>query len=243
MNSNSSIQGIKSRFSCVLFDLGDTLFEPLAPELSTANLAALCSRCRIAISLSELNTAFARSKTELTRRWRRKTHYRHEDFVRVALNDCLRQYGHSISESELARHCEAQRKSVVETLVPRPDSFATLTKLKSMGLKTGIVSNIDDTWLEPLNKKWGLQDKVDLCLSSESARSCKPNSFIFESACTSLVVDPVETLFVGDSEINDVGGANAMGMTSVLFRSEQELVASSANHQIAAINDVIALVS
>lgn len=242
MNSYGSIQGIKSRFSCVLFDLGDTLFEPLAPELSTANLAELCNRCRIAISLSELNTAFTRSKTELTRRWRGKAHYLHEDFVRVALNDCLRQYGHSISESELARHCEAQRKSVVETLVPRPDSFATLEGLKSMGLKTGIVSNIDDAWLEPLNKKWRLEDKVDLCISSESARSCKPDSVIFKAACASLAVDPVETMFVGDSEINDVGGANAMGMTSVLFRSEQESVSSSANHQIGTISDVIALV-
>jgi FMN phosphatase YigB (HAD superfamily) len=57
----------------------------------------------------------------------------------------------------------------------------------------------------------------DAVLSSERARSCKPAPGIFEQALASAGCDAREAVFVGDSLYHDVGGANALGMTSVLI--------------------------
>ena len=43
----------------------------------------------------------------------------------------------------------------------------------------------------------------------------KPSSEIFQLACDMLNTCPEKTVFVGDSEISDIEGANNVGMYSV----------------------------
>jgi putative hydrolase of the HAD superfamily len=62
-----------------------------------------------------------------------------------------------------------------------------------------------------------VRSHFDHVLSSERARSCKPAPGIFEQALASAGCAPGEALFVGDSLFHDVGGANALGLRSVLI--------------------------
>ena len=63
----------------------------------------------------------------------------------------------------------------------------------------------------------GVAAHFDSILSSESARSCKPHGGIFAQALERAGCSPEEALFVGDSRLADVAGANRAGLRSVLL--------------------------
>src|SRR5262249_8435669 len=93
----------------------------------------------------------------------------------------------------------------------------TLTELRRRGLHLGIVSNIDQDQLEHLIDLAQLRRYFDSLLSSEHARSCKPDSAIYEEALRRAGCAAEEALFVGDTLLQDIAGANRMGMHSVLL--------------------------
>ena len=85
-----------------------------------------------------------------------------------------------------------------------------------------MVSNIDDDQLDHLLEVAGVRGDFDAVLSSEQARSCKPAPGIFQQALARAGCAPGDALFVGDSLFHDVGGANELGMTSVLIWHSDE---------------------
>jgi putative hydrolase of the HAD superfamily len=84
----------------------------------------------------------------------------------------------------------------------------------------GVVSNIDDDYLDPMIERAGLADLLHDWTSSEEARSCKPHDAIYRLACAKAGVAPERVLFVGDSPEQDVAGARALGMVTALIREE-----------------------
>jgi FMN hydrolase / 5-amino-6-(5-phospho-D-ribitylamino)uracil phosphatase len=53
---------------------------------------------------------------------------------------------------------------------------------------------------------------VEFILTSEAAQAYKPSPVIFRRALQQLGLEPHEVLHVGDSEIDDVGGAKGAGL-------------------------------
>lgn len=243
MSSRSQPNFLKSgKIECVLFDFGDTLFEPLDTTLAEANLREFCASCGIKLPLNSFQAKLTKYRESSARNYSRRQFYLHREYIIETLALCSEICGDAmVSHSALETYANAQRDSVVGSLKPRPDSFSTLEQLRERKIRTGIVSNIDDDWLNPLIHKWRLYSKVDLCLSSESARSCKPNRAIFEDACRALAARPKRTMFVGDSEVNDIRGANAVNMTSVLFHEGQKPTHSKAQFHIQSIGCVLQL--
>lgn len=78
------------------------------------------------------------------------------------------------------------------------------------GCHTGVVSNADAGHLAAALALNGLSFPV--VVSSESARCYKPAPGIFHEALQTLDVSPVEALYVGDSQEDDIVGARAAGM-------------------------------
>lgn len=62
----------------------------------------------------------------------------------------------------------------------------------------------------------GFRGDLDFILSSEAARSCKPDSVIFLRALDLAGVPATQAVFVGDTPGADIVGANRVGMRSVL---------------------------
>lgn len=78
------------------------------------------------------------------------------------------------------------------------------------GVRTGVVSNADHGHLMcALNTHRLMFEKV---VSSESARCYKPNPDIFFEALKGFDVRPEETLYVGDSQEDDIVGARRAGV-------------------------------
>lgn len=208
-----------TEYSTVMFDLGDTLFEPLNSSLIKKNLeaAAVASKlnARMSKMLSEFRTT--RSRIEQEYATSNSTFYLHREFIGQVLTSMFESLDCPIADDVVEQFCNAQRDAVVAHLRPRKDCVPTLERLRDFGYKLAIVSNIDDEWLEPIGERWNLDRLVDGILSSERARSCKPDSAIFLQACRMMDVLPHEVLFVGDSFVNDVTGAKNVGMKPIWF--------------------------
>ncbi|GMV50957.1 HAD family hydrolase [Nitrospirales bacterium NOB] len=97
-----------------------------------------------------------------------------------------------------------------------PETEDVLKFLKEQGYELGIISNFDSR-LFSLLRGLGIADYFDTITISSLAHAAKPSARIFQQALEKHVVDPEEALHVGDSERDDVKGAQAVGLTGVLL--------------------------
>lgn len=91
-----------------------------------------------------------------------------------------------------------------------PETLEVLDGLRAKGYRVAIGSNADDGHLDPALAAAGIE--VEMVLSSERARSYKPRRPFFAQLCEELALPPEEVLYVGDSPLADVTGANHFGM-------------------------------
>ncbi len=96
------------------------------------------------------------------------------------------------------------------------DVVPALRRLKSAGVRTGIISNWDGR-LAQILEGLGLAPFLDTIVSSAQVGLHKPDPRIFELACERLGVRPDQAAHVGDHHYADVVGATAVGMTAVLI--------------------------
>jgi HAD superfamily hydrolase (TIGR01509 family) len=92
---------------------------------------------------------------------------------------------------------------------PYPDTVEVLTRLRSAGVPTALVSNIG--WdPRPVLRTYGVEELLDVLVLSDERGVQKPDPKIFALACAELGVDPAETLMVGDTPDTD-GAAIELG--------------------------------
>jgi 2-haloacid dehalogenase len=87
-----------------------------------------------------------------------------------------------------------------------PEALEVMNGLGSV--RAAIVSNADYEHLAAWSFKW----PVHVIVISEAVCAYKPHPLIFERAVEHLGLRADEVLHVGDSEIDDVGGAKAAGL-------------------------------
>ena len=87
-----------------------------------------------------------------------------------------------------------------------PEALEVLNALGDV--PSAIVSNADHEHLAA----WNFTLPVRFILISEAVRAYKPHRAVFERAVEQLGLRPCEVLHVGDSDVDDVKGANAAGL-------------------------------
>lgn len=93
------------------------------------------------------------------------------------------------------------------------ETHEVLAELRRRGLRVWIVSNADHAHaLKTLETQ---RIHVDGIVTSESARSYKPDAGIFRQGLEQTGWSPHRVMHVGDSLIHDVGGAQALGLRAV----------------------------
>ena len=96
------------------------------------------------------------------------------------------------------------------------DTHDALARLRSAGLRLGVVSNSDGRVAEALAAA-GLSTYFDVVVDSALAGVEKPDPAIFLPALEALAVTPGEAVYVGDLYEVDVVGARAAGLRAVLL--------------------------
>jgi REG-2-like HAD superfamily hydrolase len=117
------------------------------------------------------------------------------------------------------------------------DVEPALRRLKSAGVRTGIISNWDSR-LEQILEGLGLAPFLDTIVSSAQVGLHKPDPRIFDLACERLGVRPDQAAHVGDHHYADVVGATAVGMTAVLIDRHSNPVEATS---IASLDDLEAV--
>ena len=98
-----------------------------------------------------------------------------------------------------------------------PHSHEVLAELRRRGLKLGLVTNGRGEKQRQCMAGLGLADAFDTVIVSREVGCSKPEPRIYALALEQLGVQAAQTLFVGDSPLNDVAGPQSAGMKAALF--------------------------
>jgi HAD superfamily hydrolase (TIGR01509 family) len=100
-----------------------------------------------------------------------------------------------------------------------PETAETLRALRSRGARTAILTASLRRLVEPVLKRTGLRDAVDLVLCLEDVQRCKPDPEVIHRALAHFQAGPGTALMVGDSQIDVRTGHNA-GVATALYYPE-----------------------
>jgi putative hydrolase of the HAD superfamily len=129
--------------------------------------------------------------------------------------------GISVSYAEL-EHASRLHGDFIESMVtPRPYAVEVLTRLKSEGYKTGLITDCSAGTV----KHWGeipFSHLIDVPVFSCLERIMKPDSRIYLLAIERLGVEPQKCLYIGDGGGQELTGAAEVGMHPVLIRHPDE---------------------
>ena len=113
-----------------------------------------------------------------------------------------------------------------------PEVLQTLSALKERGVTLDVISNFDSRLIGIL-EGLGAASWFEQIFVSSRVGYAKPDRRIFETALNEHGLSAASALHIGDSEVNDLHGANRAGLRGVLvdrshghFSPERERVAS-----------------
>ena len=109
-------------------------------------------------------------------------------------------------------------------LRPRADAVATLRRLRTLGLRTALISDCsaDVPVLWPTTP---YAELIDEPLFSCVEGLVKPDPDLYLRACGRLGVEPRDCVYVGDGGNHELTGAERVGMRAVLIRTQEDKVA------------------
>ncbi len=133
---------------------------------------------------------------------------------------CLRRLGLDLTPQLIEEIMEEEQEAWRAGAEVGPDAVPTLRRIRDAGLRVGLVSNV--AFLPRLMRAQiealGLLSYFDALTFSSEVGFRKPHPAIFTDALRRLAVPAAGVLFVGDRVKDDIQGARALGMRTVLLR-------------------------
>jgi putative hydrolase of the HAD superfamily len=107
-----------------------------------------------------------------------------------------------------------------------PGARETLVALRAEGRRLGIVSDMD-TRLHDVLTALDLAALFDVVVLGAEHAATKPDGSLFRTALESARVPATAAAHLGDSVRADIGGADAAGITPILFDPERRIAATA----------------
>ena len=221
-----------ARLEAVLFDYGHTLVDFTRTEdalLEAYRQIRERIEAALYIDVPEVGHLIDRVATEVDRRV--EASYREErieelDIVAV-FDEILRAtLGLSVPPDVVHHVVALDHSAYSRTITVAPETLAVLAELRSRGFVLGLVSNI--ALLPQLVRQdletLGIMPHLDATAFSSEVGRRKPDPAIFQHALDRLGVQAEAAAFVGDRLLDDVGGAQRLGMRGIQtrqFRQEE----------------------
>lgn len=200
----------------VFFDMGGTLLSYRnLPQTSAVLMERLAAE--LALEATQVTHHYRLANQEVDKQFIDKPYYLIRDYFDSVFVNFLDRIDKLHLRDHFAWYADFERGMLVDCMVAMPDCHDTLDRLKDMGLYLSAVSNNDEDMLVPMIEREQLHRWLSHWTSSEAARSCKPDARIFELALEKSGLSAEEVMFVGDSREQDIRGAHALGMTTVLL--------------------------
>jgi putative hydrolase of the HAD superfamily len=126
------------------------------------------------------------------------------------------QLGRSPTAAQVTEAVRLRRRAMRAALKLRPDAICTLWRLRSAGLRTGLVSDCTDE-VPGLVAELPVARLLDATVYSIHLGVGKPDVGLFLTVSRRLGVTPSRCLYVGDGDGRELSGARSAGMTPVRF--------------------------
>jgi HAD superfamily hydrolase (TIGR01549 family) len=155
---------------------------------------------------------------------------RMEELDLVAIfTEALQAVGFTLPQDVIEHIVAIDHSAFSNSLSVKPETITALERLAGEGYRMGLVSNV--TLLPHLMRadleSLGLARFFDRTTFSSETGVRKPDPRIFQAVLVPMGVDPREAAFVGDRLLDDVAGAQSLGMRAVQtleFRQEEDEV-------------------
>lgn len=205
----------------VIFDLGNTLMYPVAPDLwpeviKRGNEALINYLCNLDI-LAECDDFVVEFNQRLHRYYEERDKLMIETSTFAVLKELLAEKGYSnvpdnvIRESLDAHYAVTQKNWQLED-----DTISCLSTLLEQNYKLGLVSNAGDHRdVLQLLEKFELSPYFEFIMTSAGCGYRKPHHKIFQLALEQISAPAEEVAMVGDNLRADIYGANRAGMYSI----------------------------
>ena len=123
---------------------------------------------------------------------------------------------HSIVDEDLKEEMsDAYHELKLVTIELIPGALDTLRSLRECGTALGLITNGDAAVQRAKVRKAGLEPLFDFVLVAGEFGSAKPDPRVFQHTLEQLQASPEQAWMVGDNLVNDVGGAQALGIFGV----------------------------
>jgi putative hydrolase of the HAD superfamily len=200
----------------VVFDWGGTL-TPFH-EIDLADLWAVAARILAPDHAEDLTAALLGVEREF---WARVE--RDGGHTSTTLDDVLdlaaERTGVAIEEALRRQATEAHLEAWTPHTYTDPEAEPLLRALRQRGVRTGLLSNTHwpREWHERILARDGVLDLIDARVYTSELRHTKPHPEAFRAVLDRLDADAGETVMVGDRPVDDIAGAQALGMRTVLL--------------------------
>lgn len=205
-------------YEAVLLDLDDTCYP--YPACNEAGKRAAWRRARdlgYEWDRDEFDERYAAARRAVKREIA-ETAAEHERYLYV--KRLLREATGTHRARDAVALGDAFWEAYLEEMTLFPGVEETLAELDDLDVDLAIVSNLTTRiQLEKIDRL-GIERYLDLVVTSEETGREKPAGVMFTTALSELERTPSETALVGDSVPADVEGANAVGITTILFNED-----------------------
>jgi putative hydrolase of the HAD superfamily len=182
----------------ITFDVGGTLIEPW-PSVGRV-YAEVARDFGIDVSADQITSEFVRSWKN-----RKSFGYTRGEWFRVVCDSFGCEVKEEMFRAIYDRFAQPTAWHLFDDVIP------ALEFAKSRNLKLGIISNWDER-LRPLLRELDLLRWFDVVIVSVEVEAHKPDTKIFQAAAKTLELNSREIFHIGDSETEDVIGANHANM-------------------------------
>jgi putative hydrolase of the HAD superfamily len=230
----------------VLFDWGDTLAcvpwsDEIAREGSLAGLKAMGERADL-IDVEAIAAYFADPSSPLADSDRED-----ETDLTAIMNDFFARTGVASNDNDVGNFLAASHEVWHGHAFVHPASHALLDSLRTRGLKLALVSNVvtPPRFVRAELEREGLTPRLDAIVLSCEVGKRKPHPAMFERALGELGVRAEDAVFVGDRLLQDIRGADELGMTTVQalwFRADEHANGAEPDYQAFTHMDVLNVV-
>lgn len=212
----------------VIFDLGNTLMYPVAPDLwpeiiQRGNQALMDHLCELNILTDCDNFMF-----EFNQRLHQYYDVRDKEMIETStflvLKELLAEKGYSdVSDAVIRDSLDAHYAITQKNWQLEDDAIDCLTTLQKQNYRLGLVSNAGDHRdVLQLVEKFNLTPFFEFILTSAGCGYRKPHPKIFQLALEMINAPAKEVAMVGDNLNADILGANQAGMYSIWITRRTE---------------------
>jgi HAD superfamily hydrolase (TIGR01662 family) len=205
----------------VIFDLGNTLMYPVAPDLwpeviHRGNQALMEYLCSLNI-LTDCDTFLVEFNQRLRKYYKERDAQMIETSTFLVLKELLGEKGYSnVSDAVIRESLDVHYSVTQKNWQLEDDAIPCLSTLQQQNYKLGLVSNAGDHRdVLQLVEKFNLEPYFEFIVTSAGCGFRKPHQRIFQLALEKVNARAEEVAMVGDTLNADILGANEIGMYSI----------------------------